>query len=372
MLGFFYLNEGPTGLSGTQALQFFHTGSPAPIVQNIYIRNRSKALFGQATWHVGGMLEGLNLTAGYRQTWDHRSFCVLQQVTPLGPQNCGAATRDTHYDAPSYTLTADYKITPDVLVYFSHRRGFRGGGVNTNVPVGLISGEYKPETVRDFEGGLKSSWRIGGVSGRLNAAYYRANVENLQTSAVAALPLPSGGTLNSSIVANAAKAHTEGYEVEFVLVPTRGLTLSANYDRFQGTFDKFTGPPGFPVGSLLSNKFNAPPHTLNLNGQYEFDLPKSLGTLAFGVNYYWRDDTLISTAPSIPVPETVQPAFNVVDLRLDWRDVAGTGVDLSAFVKNVGDTRYRTGMSNSAAVFSLATSYFGDPRTYGLQARIVF
>lgn len=370
--GAFYLNEGPTGVSGTQALQFFRTGSPAPIVQNIYIRNRSKALFAQATYHFGGVLDGLNLTAGYRHTWDRRSFCVLQQTASLGPDNCGGATRETKYDAPSYTLTADYKITPDVLVYVSHRRGFRGGGVNTNVPVGLITGEYRPETVKDFEGGLKSSWRLGGMTGRFNVAYYRANISDLQTSAVAALPLPGGGTLNSSIVANAAKSHTEGYEIEFVVNPVEGLTLAANYDRFSGKFDEFTGPAGFPVGSLLDYKFNAPPRTLNLNGRYDFDLPGNLGRFGFGVNYFWRDDTLISTAPSVPVPETVQPAFDVIDLRADWRKVGGSRVDLAVFVRNLGDTRYRTGMSNSAAVFSLATSYYGDPRTYGAQVRFEF
>ncbi|MBV5324496.1 MAG: hypothetical protein J0626_04070, partial [Rhodospirillaceae bacterium] len=97
----------------------------------------------------------------------------------------------------------------------------------------------------------------------------------------------------------------------------------------------------------------APPRTLNLNGRYDFDLPGNLGRFGFGVNYFWRDDTLISTAPSVPVPETIQPAFDVIDLRADWRKVGGSRIDLAVFVRNLGDTRYRTGMSNSAAVFSL-------------------
>ena len=52
--------------------------------------------------------------------------------------------------------------------------------------------------------------------------------------------------------------------------------------------------------------------------------------------------------------------------------LADTPVDAALFVKNVGDTRYRVGMSNSASVFSLATSFYGDPRTYGLQLRYSF
>lgn len=373
LAGGFLLNEGPTGEAGTQSLQFFRTGSPPPIIQNIYIRNKSKALFGQLTYRFGGALEGLNLTAGYRHTWDDRSFCVMQQAASRGPENCAGVTRETKFDAGSYTFSADYKVAEDILLYAAHRRGYRGGGVNTNVPVGLIQGIYQPETVNDYEGGLKSSWEMGGFRGRFNFAYYRANISNLQASAVTALPLPGGGTLNSAIVANAAKAHTEGFEAELTLIPTRGLMLSAKYDHFKGSFDEFTGPANFPVGSLLSFKFNTPNDTLNLNASYEIDLPENLGkTLGFSVNYYWRGDTLISTAPSVPVPITVEPSFDTIDLGMDWKGIAGTPLDLSLFVRNVGNTIYRTGMSNSAAVFSLATSYYGEPRTYGVRLRYSF
>ncbi|MGE4324344.1 MAG: hypothetical protein AB7E60_15120, partial [Sphingobium sp.] len=206
-----------------------------------------------------------------------------------------------------------------------------------------------------------------------NFAYYRANISDFQASSVVALPLPGGGTLNSSIVANAAKAHTEGFEAELVVIPVRGLTLSANYDHFNGAFDEFVGPSNFPVGSLLDFKFNTPNDTLNLNASYQMDLPSGWGeTLGFTVNYYWRGDTLISTAASVPNAITTEPSFDTVDLRLDWKRVADTGLDLSLFVRNVGDTRYRTGMSSSAAAFTLATSYYGEPRTYGLKLRYAF
>ncbi|GLS98897.1 TonB-dependent receptor [Sphingobium jiangsuense] len=373
VLGAFYLNEGPTGESGTQALQFYRTGSAAPVVQNIYIRNKSKALFGQATYHFRGALEGLNLTAGYRRTWDEREFCVMQQVASRGPDACAGITRGTKFDAPSYTLSIDYKLSDEILLYGAHRRGYRGGGVNTNVPVGLIEGIYRPEVVNDYEGGVKTNWAFGGVRGHFNFAYYRANISDFQASSVVALPLPGGGTLNSSIVANAAKAHTEGFEAELVVIPVRGLTLSANYDHFNGAFDEFVGPSNFPVGSLLDFKFNTPNDTLNLNASYQMDLPSGWGeTLGFTVNYYWRGDTLISTAASVPNAITTEPSFDTVDLRLDWKRVADTGLDLSLFVRNVGDTRYRTGMSSSAAAFTLATSYYGEPRTYGLKLRYAF
>lgn len=373
VVGGFYLNEGPTGESATQALQFFRTGSPPPIVQNVYIRDKSKALFGQATYHFKGMLDGLNLTAGYRHTWDDRTFCQIQQAASVGLDQCVGIERETRFNAPGYTFSLDYKMAEQVMLYAAHRRGFRGGGVNVSIPANLVTGTFAPETITDYEGGIKSSWRVGDMTGRFNFSYFRANISDFQTSAVAALPLPGGGTLNSAIVANAAKAHNDGFEAELAITPTHGLTFTANYERFKGKFDEFVGPPGFPVGSLLSFEFNTPKYTLNLNGRYEFDLPAGWGeTMSLSANFYRRSTTLISTTLGLRNQFNVEPAFNVIDLRADWNRAAETPLDVSLFVKNVGNTRYRVGMSNSAAVFTLATSYYGDPRTYGMQLRYNF
>lgn len=374
VIGAFIFNEGPTGEAGTQARQFYNPASPAPIVQNQYIRNKSKALFAQGTYHFDGALDGLNLTAGYRHTWGERTFCVLQATQSKGPENCTPIERRTKFSAPGYTFALDYQVTDGVMVYATTRRGYKGGGVNVAVPTNVTQGiYYDPETVTDYEGGIKSSFNIGGMKTRFNFSYFRANMSNFQASAVAALPLPGGGTLNSAIVANAAKAHTQGYETELALTPVQGLTLTANYEHFTGKFDEFVGPAGFPVGSLLSFRFNTPKYTLNLNGRYSIPLPSDIGeSLDLGVNFHRRSESLISTTQGLPNQYNIEPAFNVVDLRADWKQIAGKPVDLSLFVKNVADTRYRVGMSNSSAVFSLATSYYGDPRTFGVQMRYTF
>lgn len=371
--GAFIFDERPTGEMGTQARQNFRTGSPTPVVQNAYITNKSKALFVQGTYHFGGGLEGLNATAGYRHTWDDRTFCVFTSSQSVKPDQCSAVERKTSFNAPGYTFSLDYRLTNQVMVYATTRRGYRGGGINTSIPANLIQGTYAPETVTDYEAGIKSGWHLGGMSGRFNFAYFRANISDFQASAVAALPLPGGGTLNSSIVANAAKAHNEGYEAEFAITPFKGFTLTANYDHFVGKFDEFIGPAGFPAGSLLSYQFNTPKYTLNINGRYTLLLPTHLGeSLSLAANFYRRSQTMISTTQGIPNQYNMEPAFNVVDLRLDWKRVADTNLDVGAFVKNVGDTRYRVGMSNSSPVFTLGSSYYGDPRTYGIELHYTF
>ena len=51
------------------------------------------------------------------------------------------------------------------------RRGYRAGGLN---PQAYNCGmEYGPETVTDFEAGLKTDFTAGGMNGRFNfAAFY--------------------------------------------------------------------------------------------------------------------------------------------------------------------------------------------------------
>lgn len=375
ILGAFYLKEQPTGVVGTQARQFYRPGvSSEAIVTSTYITNESRALFGQGTYHFSGALDGLNLTAGYRYTWDERTFCVMQAATIQPESACGSATVGTDFAEPSYTLSADYRINDDLLVYAATRRGYRGGGVNTNVPVGSPQGGvYDPEFSTDYEIGFKSDWELGGgVIARLNAAFYRVEIEDIQVSAQAVLPLPGGGTMNSVIVANAAEAHTEGYEIEAMLQPTDWLSFHATYEGFTAGYDRFTGPPGFAQGTLLSQKFNVAPHTLNLAATYRLPTPVEVGDVSFTVNYRWVDDILISTTPSVPNELTMQDAYDVIDVRMDWRSIAGGNFDAGIFVKNVTDELYRTGMANSAAPFGVATSYYGEPFMAGVELRYNF
>lgn len=374
IVGAFFLSEEPTDNIGTQARQFYRPGVSAEgIVTSTYITNESRALFGQGTYHFGGALDGLNITAGYRYTWDERTFCVMQAAT-IRPQSlCGAATIGTEFAEPSYVLSADYRLTEDALVYAVTRSGYRGGGVNTNVPVGSPQGgTYQPEFSTDYEVGFKTEWDIGGMFARFNAAFYRVEIEDIQVSAQAVLPLPGGGTMNSVIVANAAEAHTEGYEFEAMLQPTDSITIHASYEGFDASYDRFTGPPGFAAGTLLSQEFNVAPHTANIAASYRLPTPQEVGDVSFTVNYRWVDDILISTTPSVPNRLTVQPAYEVIDLRVDWRSIGGGNVDAGFFIKNLGDELYRSGMANSAAPFGVATSYYGDPFTAGVELRYNF
>lgn len=245
--------------------------------------------------------------------------------------------------------------------------------MNTNVPVGSPEGGvFGAESSTDYEIGFKSDWRLAGMPLRLNAALYRVEIDDVQVSAQAVLPLPGGGTMNSVIVANAAEAHTEGFEIETLVEPVEGLTLHATYEGFSAAYDRVTAPPSFAAGALLSQTFNVAPHTLSIGARYQIPVPLYVGDLSLSVNYRWVDDQIVSTTPAVPNAIIFEPDYDVIDLRLDWRAIGGGAMDFAVYVHNLNDTLYRTGMSNSAAPFGVATSYYGDPFLAGIELRYNF
>ena len=91
--------------------------------------DRSKALYGQVTYELA---TGLNLSGGFRYTWED---VAIEQAadSDLASLNGGVDTRKD--SKPSWLIGLDYKITPDLMVYFNQRGG--GGPVGSMALRGL-------------------------------------------------------------------------------------------------------------------------------------------------------------------------------------------------------------------------------------------
>ena len=132
-------------------------------------------LYGQGTYKLNQLLEGLSFTAGYRYTWDRLhegysqtlsstrtpapgDFCLSVAGGALFP-NCSVYAAAKH-GGDSYTLGFDYQANASSLLYLVSRQGYKSGGFNiVAATVGDINSpafSYKPETVRDVEVGFKS------------------------------------------------------------------------------------------------------------------------------------------------------------------------------------------------------------------------
>lgn len=374
IVGAFYLDDRPTGLTGQQSAVAITPTTPTPLVTSTYIRTQSKAAFAQATFDARDLLEGLKLTAGIRYTKDERSFCVIQQATVQPKSECAGRTLNASYSEPTYNLSLEYSPNRDVMFYAATRRGYRGGGANTNLPATSPIATYAPELATDYEIGAKTEWRFGGVTGRFNASLYHMEIDSLLSNLVVSLPQANGALQNASIILNAAKAKIDGYELELVVIPVEGLNLSASYEGFDGRFTRYVGPPEFVggVGSLLGSKFNTPPHSLNVSVNYQLPVSEEFGRLEATVNYHWEQAHLVTAAPMLPHPDLMQGSYEIVDLRLDWKGALRKPIDLGLFVRNAGDKLYRIGSGSGVVALTVNSTIYGPPRTYGVDLRYRF
>jgi len=71
-------------------------------------------------------------------------------------------------------------------------------------------------------------------------------------------------------------------------------------------------------------------------------------------------------------PTNVIAGYGLVNLRLDWTEIADTRFGASLFVTNVADTVYKTRVSGLYNIFGVAGAAYGEPRIFGVQLRYQF
>lgn len=274
-----------------------------------------------------------------------------------------------------HKLNLTYKFTPDAMVYATHSRGYRPGGINRR---GSLP-PYKPDFVDNWELGFKTAWANNSI--RFNAAIYQLDWTDIQLSFLGANGLTE--------IRSAGDARIRGAEFDLFWRPAPGLTFSAGgaYNDAQIVRDFCnvattlkTCPAGnaqlAPAGTRLpiTARFKG-----NIVGRYETDLAGMKGHFQAGLVYEG--------------PRTS-------DLRLEQRDIVGslpayTTVDLSAgiegthwsaevFVRNLFDKLGEVGKGiqcgenicgdpdGVTAVGGKIYTYVTQPRTIGLKVGTKF
>jgi outer membrane protein OmpA-like peptidoglycan-associated protein len=274
--------------------------------------------------------------------------------------NLGAPFQD-----PSWTLSLDYQLTPDMLVYVTGRHGYKSGGFNGLAPsLGLV--QYGSERTTDAEVGVKSDWNIGGVKIRANADLFHDSLANSQRSTSVQAPLPGGGSVTQTIVAN-GDATVEGFEFDGMVIPFDGLELSATYSYDYANYDKFVIPT---IGSLNGLPYPATPRNkISLTGRYHLPLDPTLGDISLVASASHQTHEQFATDNS---PYGDRPGYTLLDLRVDWNSVLNTTFDASFFVTNVTDKVYTLGETDLYNTNGIVSEVLGEPRMFGVQMRYRF
>jgi iron complex outermembrane receptor protein len=362
-----------------------------PLHVRQYEPQKSEAAFGQATYDFSQYVRGLSLTAGYRYTWDQRSFtqvrlegpteaiCGLGTSTPSGfipfPGTDAATCTERlseKFSDDNYNLSLNWQATHDLLVYVATRKGYKAGGFNFTASESQFI-TYAPEELHDVEAGLKADWRIGAIPLRTNVAVFGAHYDNIQSQVTRVDPV--SGNLESLIVnqdpgtGTPNKATLYGGELELTAMPTRNLRLTAFYGYTYGVYDQFifAGSPlslnlkGQPIDGIA-------PHTAGVGVTYTPEVPDDWGRPELSANLYYRAQQT-TNASDLALPPG---AFTTLDLRVDWRQVAGRPIDIAIYGNNVTNARYLDlGLDLRSEVGILATQY-SEPGSYGLQLRYHF
>ncbi|WND01483.1 TonB-dependent receptor [Temperatibacter marinus] len=197
--------------------------------------------FGELTYDMNDKLQ---LTAGAR----YYDYSEERTATIVGLFGSGIVDQEDPTTSNGLTtrFMASYDMNEDVTLNAQISKGFRLGGVNDPLNVGLCDASdldtfgnfqaYDDETMWNYEAGVK----VNKGSFSFNAAAYYNKINNLQVTLDA-------GSCSSRVVFNVEDATTKGIEAEFKAVVSDNLDVT-----FAGSIvDAKFGSDVYAGGSLI-------------------------------------------------------------------------------------------------------------------------
>ncbi len=360
---------------------------PGGIRYNFENDEESRALFGQATYEL---IDNLRATAGYRETWEDINFRYVDDgsVPEDAHQLAGVPLPPTLREAePSWTLGLDYQLTPQTMLYVTQRGSFRVGGFNGASVIQTSTGatnidSFKPELARDLEVGIKYAGRLGRFPVRTDADVYEERVTDAQRVVYSGL---------AAFTVNADGTQVDGFELDALIDLTSWLGAGLDYAytdaRYANGSTHFTQIDAL-TGAIESRTVILGPYAdaaRNAGSLYlrlAHDLPNSLGDLVVRQDVYSQSDFYYSNlAASVNVPpngigpldpDTKIGGYTLLNARIEWNNIARSGLHAAAYVKNMLNKQYEVGGLGAGAVVGVDAVVLGTPRMAGLEVGLSF
>lgn len=317
-------------------------------------KNTGWALFTQNTFAI---TDALNFTFGLRYTDEHR------EVTDLDPSADALVAplfAEADFSGWSWLLGLDYKISPDVMLYANASKGFKSGGVDLKD----LNTILEPEYVLNYEAGIKSE--LFDNVWRLNLSGFYSDYTNIQRTTFD----PTAAT-PTTVLRNIAAATIWGLELESVIAPVEGLTLSQSVGLTKPKYDEYIGTDalGNPT-DLSGDPFPGPRWQVAISGRYEFDASDS-ARIGMQANYFWisKDDRATDALLASLTPEKARlEPYGTVNAQIDV-DFADAGVNIAVFGTNLTDKEYFSAafITTLGPLGTVSDRITGNPRTWGVR-----
>ena len=336
----------------------------------------SIAAYGQATLKIVPTLE---LTLGARWSQDKKTAVLDQRaVIPAGAVLVASeiVPLSLKENRPTWRANLSWKPVEGVMLFGSFTTGFKSGGFNSatsNVVLGQ-SRKLKPETVKSYELGIKSTWFDRAL--QLDVIAYQMDISNFQDRSFNGLAFA---------LKNAGNIRNKGVEIDAVLRPVAGLRFNADIAYLDSVFTSYPGGSNLPgLAGTQDLTGTRPTFTPEWSGsvgaEYEGKLGKS------GLTWLLRSDLNFTAKTNIggvndADPATVWPAYALLGARLSvfGRDKAWS---VSVFGQNLTDKGYCTSLAYqpfgallgavAPGKSALRCNVVGPPRTYGASFSIKF
>jgi outer membrane receptor protein involved in Fe transport len=299
------------------------------------------------------------LGAGVRWSRNDQDFSQTILAGQFVGFDLGTNTNSSSEDVVTWSITPQFQINPDTMVYAKASTGYQPGGPNVVAP-GLPP-TVDSSTLTSYELGLKSAWADNRVL--FDLVGYQIDWEDIQTA----------NEVNGiSGLVNGGEATSRGIEASILVRPAAGLTLGFNAAYNDAEIDEDFQPIIIPIGGGLEVDVNTGlagdrmPYVPDLTWAFTADyyVPFSNGWSAnFGGGLRWVDDRTNGTTqrqvvalsdPYTPLMTEITPplvigAYNVLDLYASFSNEHWT---LRTYMKNATDEQAYSTMNNVDGLLS--------------------
>ena len=325
------------------------------------VKSKSASLFGEGTFNF---LPAFRAIAGLRYTSDDLSYYHGRESTAAAPGIAATRARvtgSTSENAVSGRIGPQFDISKDVMGYATVSRGYKGPAYNVFFNMGPTQDNVlAPEKSKSLEVGLKTTLLDGRM--RLNLALFKTNYTGYQAN----VPDLVNGVIVTRLI-NAGEVTTSGVEIDLQARVTSQLTVSAAVANTEARVRKFNCPPNAAASCDINGKPMpfAPDWKSSVRVKYTQPLTNSL-TLDYGLDANHQSSTNFDLQQQ---PDSVQPAYTIVNATLGLQSTAGWRVSLLA--KNLGDQSYATFIQNSGNHINRYVPR-DDQRYFGVNVRYDF
>ncbi len=373
--GLYYLNMkttynqalGDEHGNGVGQVRIFGEAPGSPSLEGAFkatLNTSSYAVFGQSEF---GLSDHWSLVTGLRLIQEKKRYTYVSGLyinandsvvsnlgDPVGAflPNFAGSTAQSLWTGK---WQLEYRPARTVLIYAGLNRGVKAGSFNAPLSAVLTRADYvyKPEKLLSYESGVKATFLDQTL--RVNASTYYYDYKDYQAFV---LKNVSGSISN-------VNAYTKGAEIEIQAQPLPQLTVSLSGATIDATIPHYVLATG--VVRNVTPAFT----------------PKSKWSalLRYELSYALWDGRLsvqVDATQTARFFENLQnyasleaDAYLLTNARLTWsRSHHGKRWDLSAFVNNSADVRNKTTGVDLSSLCGCSEQAYGDPRWFGIEARV--